>query len=107
MDIGKLAALCGIRVATSAAGLDELRRAWLPPALVELYRQAGGFETPSEVVVYRIEDLADRSETFEVARYSPGYCLIGDDSGGRGFLMACDGSSDAVFISGRLGSGGF
>jgi hypothetical protein len=38
--------------------------------------------------VYGVADLAERNATFETAGYCPGFLLIGDDSGGRGFLLS-------------------
>lgn len=37
--------------------------------------------------IYSPEDLLERNETFEVAEYSPGWVLVGDDSGGSGYLV--------------------
>ena len=55
----------------------------VPSSLVELYTQTDGFITPRGVLVYEAADLAERNEIFEVAEYSPGFLLVGDNSAGR------------------------
>ncbi|MFC7422030.1 hypothetical protein ACFQNF_19410 [Iodobacter arcticus] len=50
------------------------------------------------LLIYCAEDLEERNETFEIATYCPGYILIGDNSGGRGFLMSTQGTGE-IFSS--------
>ncbi|GAA0224089.1 hypothetical protein [Cryptosporangium japonicum] len=57
----------------------------------------------SGVVLYSRQTLPERNTTFEVAEYAPGYLMIGDDSGGYGFLLACTSTPGPVFHS-DLGS---
>ncbi|MEU1725129.1 hypothetical protein [Nonomuraea sp. NPDC005692] len=45
-------------------------------------------------------DIGERNATYEVAKYAPGFLLVGDDSGGRGFLLRADDPGSAVFSSG-------
>ncbi|WP_246797612.1 hypothetical protein [Burkholderia perseverans] len=45
-------------------------------------------------------DLSERNETYEVGRYCVGYLLIGDDGGGRGFLIDLNDERSCVFGSG-------
>lgn len=49
------------------------------------------------VLLYCRETLRERNATFEVADYAPGHLLIGDDSGGSGFVIACAGVAGPVF----------
>lgn len=60
-------------------------------AMAELWRSCAGFVAPDGTAVYGPADLEERNETFEVARYAPGWVLVGDDSGGRGLLMRATG----------------
>ncbi|MFD8088068.1 hypothetical protein ACFV4F_41015 [Kitasatospora sp. NPDC059722] len=73
--------------------------AGLPAALVELWRVAGGLMTDSGVTVYSAGCVGERNATYEVARYAPGFVLVGDDSGGRGFLVRAGDPASAVFSS--------
>ncbi|WP_046731449.1 hypothetical protein [Streptomyces humi] len=72
----------------------------LPSALVTLWRVRDGLLTESGVAVYSARDIGERNATYEIARYAPGYVLVGDDSGGRGFLLRADDPDSAVFSSG-------
>ncbi|ROR93499.1 uncharacterized protein DUF4303 [Salana multivorans] len=65
------------------------------PALAELWRTCpGGLLLDDGTTVYGPDDLAERNETFEVAEYAPGWVLVGDDSGGSGYLMRRPGPRD-------------
>jgi hypothetical protein len=50
------------------------------------------------VLLYAAEELAERNRTFEVAVYAPGWLMIGDDSGGRGFIIDMSGRDRRVLI---------
>ena len=51
------------------------------------------------VVALRCRDtLPERNATYELATYLPGYLMIGDDSGGSGFVIACNGGAGPVFL---------
>lgn len=77
----------------------------VPQHLRALYLQTDGFVTPQGQVVYSVEDLCERNRTYEVPTYCPTYILIGDDSGGRGYLLSLD-SADLKVYSSSLGDMG-
>lgn len=60
----------------------------LPASLVALWSVRDGLLTESGVAVYSAKDIGERNAAYEVAQYAPGFLLVGDDSGGRGFLRA-------------------
>ncbi|MFJ5875658.1 hypothetical protein ACIQD1_13160 [Streptomyces sp. NPDC093088] len=72
----------------------------LPAPLVALWSVRGGLLAESGVAVYSAVDIGERNATYEVAQYAPGFLLVGDDSGGRGFLLRADDPDSAVFSSG-------
>ncbi|WP_432113133.1 hypothetical protein [Streptomyces sp. S1] len=72
----------------------------LPAPLVALWSVRDGLLTESGVAVYSAVDIGERNATYEVAQYAPGFLLVGDDSGGRGFLLRADDPDSAVFSSG-------
>jgi len=72
----------------------------LPGALRQLLKLSNGFLTPGGVHLYGTGDLAERNQTFEISEYSQGYLLIGDDSGGKGYLMRLGDEDSAIFSSG-------
>ncbi|MEU0409712.1 hypothetical protein ABZ307_18085 [Streptomyces griseorubiginosus] len=72
----------------------------LPAALEELWSVRNGLLTESGVAVYSTTDIGERNATYEVALYAPGFLLVGDDSGGRGFLLRVGDPDSAVFSSG-------
>lgn len=49
--------------------------------------------------VYSADSRVERNDTYEVERYAPGFVLIGDDGGGRGFLVRADDPDSPVFSS--------
>ena len=49
--------------------------------------------------IYSLEDLHERNETYEISECAPGFLLIGDDSGGTGFLLSMDKDNKRVFSS--------
>ena len=51
---------------------------------------ADGFSLQSGVIIYASDEILERNETFEVSKYAPGYLAIGDDSGGRSFMISFD-----------------
>ncbi len=72
-------------------GLPEPLRAW--------WEVTDGLMTDAGVTVYGAASVGERNATYEVARYAPGFVLVGDDSGGRGFLLRADDPSSAVYSS--------
>lgn len=71
----------------------------LPAPLVALWKVTDGLITDAGVTVYSAGCIGERNTTFEVTQYAPGFVLIGDDSGGRGFLLHADDPCFAVFSS--------
>ncbi len=71
----------------------------LPAALPALWSVRDGLLTESGIAVYSAAGIAERNATYEVAQYAPGFLLIGDDSGGRGFLLRAEDPDSAVFSS--------
>jgi hypothetical protein len=58
-----------------------------PSVVLAFVERQTGFPRPDGLLLYGQDDLIGRNDTFEVARYLPGYLLIGDDSGGRGVFV--------------------
>lgn len=81
----------------------------LPAPLVALWKVTDGLMTDAGVTVYSARCIGERNTTYEVAQYAPGYILIGDNSGGRGFLLQADEPNSTVFASdlGDLGPDDF
>ncbi|WP_326767324.1 SMI1/KNR4 family protein [Streptomyces sp. NBC_01591] len=73
------------------------------PAVARLWRSTPGVLLDNGVHVYGPHLIEERNETFEVARYAPGWVLVGDDSGGDGFFMRRHGR-DRISVH-RLGLG--
>jgi hypothetical protein len=49
---------------------------------------SGGFShEPTGVLIYSLNEVEERNETFEVKKYLPQYVMIGDDGGGTGLLI--------------------
>lgn len=73
------------------------------------FREPIGFVTDAGISVYGPSGIDERNETYEVSTYAPGFTLIGDDSGGRGFLVRNDAEDSPVFSSdlGDLDPAGF
>ena len=42
----------------------------------------------SKVLIYSLQEIIERNETFEVKEYCPGYLAIGDDSGGTSVVLS-------------------
>ncbi|MFF5451976.1 hypothetical protein ACFY40_12140 [Streptomyces sp. NPDC012950] len=86
----------------AAATPDGVARAGvdLPAPLVAPWDVRDGLLTASGVAVYAAGDIGERNAAYEVAEYAPGFLLVGDDSGGRGFLVRTDGPDSPVFSSG-------
>lgn len=57
------------------------------------------------VLLYGVNHIEERNQTFEVQKYMPGWIAIGDNGGGQAILMKLDGS-DSVYACGHgaLGS---
>lgn len=57
------------------------------PAMATLWEITPGLYLADGSAIYGPHSLAERNDTYEVAEYSPGWVLIGDDGGGSGYLM--------------------
>jgi len=55
------------------------------------------------VKLYSTEEIAERNSTFEIAKYLPGYLMIGDDSGGYGVFLDTGSSPSPVYMMGHGG----
>ncbi|MGH8084847.1 MAG: SMI1/KNR4 family protein [Lysobacter sp.] len=102
MDISRLKLIEATRPPLAryglAAALDRSLEE-MPAQLLDLYSETNGFMSPMGNTVYEAVDLAERNQTFEVAEFSPGFILIGDNSGGRGYLISLDGGDLKVYGS--------
>jgi hypothetical protein len=88
---------------TSAASATQIADARtelnnkIPDAVTTLWQESDGASFPETgVVLYSTADIAERNTTYEVAEYAPDLILIGDDSGGNGFLMHATAESTEV-----------
>ncbi|MEV7776620.1 hypothetical protein [Kitasatospora sp. NPDC086791] len=71
----------------------------LPVPLLALWRVTDGLMTDAGVTVYSAGCIGERNATYEVAQYAPGFVLIGDGSGGRGFLLRAEDGCPVVYSS--------
>ncbi|MBT0567593.1 SMI1/KNR4 family protein [Williamsia sp. CHRR-6] len=100
MNIDSILNIGASRQPSSQEEISNLeRKVTVPDSLLALYGQTDGFMMPSGVNVYGVSDIIERNTTFELHIYSPGYILIGDDSGGRGFLLNQDEGDSSVYSS--------
>jgi hypothetical protein len=76
--------------------------AWLGLRLPEMYAQflRGHFEKMfgDGVLLYSVEDLVERNSVYETKVYCPGHIAIGDDSGGRAFVIPLEEWMGSVFV---------
>jgi hypothetical protein len=83
--------------------VESSMRVQFPVAYKEVLLYSDGALLDSGVTLYRLEDIVERNETYEVGYYCSGYLLIGDDGGGRGFLIALE-NDDPLVVSSGLGN---
>ena len=57
----------------------------------------GGQLFGNRVLIYAADDVVERNETFNTNTYCPEFLTIGDDSGGRAFVIAPNISPTQVF----------
>lgn len=79
--------------------IENVMNIKIPILFKELLLTSNGFLTTAGVFIYGTEDIVERNETWEVQRYAHEYIAIGDDSGGRVFLMVADIDSSQVIIA--------
>lgn len=59
----------------------------LPNSYKELLRITNGLSIGGGLLIYGTDDIAELNEVRKTEVYAPGYVAIGDDGGGRVFLM--------------------
>lgn len=81
----------------------EIVEAWIGQPLPSAYREflKSYVEQVSDdgTLLYGVDSIIERNETFETRNYAVGYLAVGDDSGGRCFLIPLDSRSSAVYTS--------
>ncbi|MGL6075850.1 MAG: SMI1/KNR4 family protein [Fimbriiglobus sp.] len=85
--------------------MESLERieAWLGQPLLEPYRSflvrnAESFLTDNdEILLYGVNAIAERNDTYQSRVYCPGHLMIADDGGGLAFVLSLmDGSIHSV-----------
>ncbi|QLI81284.1 hypothetical protein HZU75_06965 [Chitinibacter fontanus] len=71
----------------NGVALDWVDLAKVDVHYLDFLKKYGQYSRDDGLVLYEAEDLCERNLTFETNIYAPGYLLIGDDSGGTGFLL--------------------
>lgn len=103
MNFATISNIPGINAGASEEQLDSLETTLgvrLPAAYRELLRHSNGVLLANGVSLYSTHDLWERNASYDVLTSCPGYLLIGDDSGGRGFLVdTCDDAA-RIYASG-------
>jgi hypothetical protein len=80
----------------------EAVEAWAGGLLPTYYRQflldhpAG--VSGNRVLLYEIDAVIERNDTYETKKYCPGYITIGDDSGGRAVVVSLQDEAGAIFL---------
>lgn len=70
----------------------------IPSIFKSLLFDIDGLLTNDGVLIYGTEDIKERNLTWETVDYAKGYIAIGDDSGGRIFVMAEKAESTEIFM---------
>lgn len=97
--LARLHIIEGIRLQRPATRLEGLSLR-LPEAYVALLQQVDGFLLADGLKVYGSSEVEERNQTYDVASCMPGFVAIGDDSGGRMFVMAQHWPDRAVYAVG-------
>lgn len=74
----------------------------LPNSYKELLKLSNGLATDEGIIIYGTDDFLERNETWETINYTPGFISIGDDSGGRIFLMSLGNEEIMIVDSGDM-----
>jgi hypothetical protein len=90
------------------ANLEALLRAQqqikltFPVEYINLLRCSNGFFVPNvaSLLLYSVDELLERNETYEVQEYLPGWIMIGDDGGGQGIFIHHRDTNAQPFING-------
>ncbi|MEH7014589.1 SMI1/KNR4 family protein [Neobacillus niacini] len=70
----------------------------LPNSYKDLLRETNGLSVDGGILIYGTQDIIERNETWETQVYAQGYIAIGDDGGGRVFLMHQGDKEEKVLI---------
>lgn len=79
----------------ATAELAEVSEPLAPPpnvTMARLWRRTPGLYLLDGTAIYGPHSIRERNETYEAAEYCPEWVLIGDDGGGRGYLMRATGN---------------
>ncbi len=91
------------------ASLDEIKKVEinlqtpLPGDYKLLLGYTNGLLLDNGLSIYSTDDIAERNDTFQIADYCEEFLLIGDDSGGRGFLISRGSSGESKVYRSGLG----
>ena len=98
----ELSQVASLRPGCSDAEITEAERALglrFPQTYIELLRCSNGLLAHNDRTnLYGVQELPERNATYEAARYSPGWIMIGDDCGGHAILIASEGGRSGVFV---------
>jgi hypothetical protein len=103
MNFSKISGVAGLNPGADSAKIAAAEvavGAVFPVNYKELVTYADGGLLDDGVSIYSMEDLPERNETYEIKECCDGYLLIGDDSGGRGFLIDLNSEDSCVYGSG-------
>jgi hypothetical protein len=78
--------------------VEKRLNAILPITYKELLQASNGLATNEGIVIYGTDDLLERNQTWETQEYAPGFVSIGDDSGGRVFLMSLSDKEEILIV---------
>ncbi|MCM3123061.1 MULTISPECIES: SMI1/KNR4 family protein [unclassified Mesobacillus] len=70
----------------------------LPIPYKELLRASNGLVTNEGIIIYGTDDILERNEAWETEEYAPGFISIGDDSGGRVFLLSLSDKEEILIV---------
>ncbi len=69
------------------------------PAVYAAFLRSNAEQIRGEcLMLYAAEDVLERNEAFQVARFAPGWLAVGDDSGGRLVIIRMDDPEAAPFL---------
>lgn len=103
IDYSKILYLSGLRKGASNDQIVLIQNQidlQLPVDYVSLLQFSNGLLLSNGLHIYSAEDIIERNTTYEVHEYCPEHFLIGDDSGGTGFLLSQDENNKTIYSSG-------
>ncbi len=74
-------------------------QAELQDQYLDLLAARGGEFLSNRVLLYGVDDLIERNETYQSKEYCPGFIAIGDDGGGRMIVIALGSEPSPVYIA--------